>query len=202
MTILFSAREEVIRHWQDALVEENAKVCRSEKELFVLIQQSQKETIVLLESRQYEDIGAFLSLMHEDYAHVKIVLCSNKPSYIEGFSMLPLGIRAYVNTYMAHVHIQDMLKAVKSGNIWLYPEFIQKMIEELAQPKKPLHVKTSILDKLSERERQIALLVKEGLSNKEIAFKTEITERTVKAHLSAIFEKIGVRDRLSLALML
>lgn len=53
---------------------------------------------------------------------------------------------------------------------------------------------------LSERELQAAKLVAGGASNKEIADQLAITERTVKAHLSAIFEKLGVRDRLQLSL--
>ena len=53
---------------------------------------------------------------------------------------------------------------------------------------------------LSDRETQVARLVSAGASNKEIAENLLITERTVKAHLSAVFEKLGVRDRLQLSL--
>ena len=53
---------------------------------------------------------------------------------------------------------------------------------------------------LSEREVQVARMVAAGASNKEIASRLAITERTVKAHLAASFEKLAVRDRLQLAL--
>ncbi|MBL8432557.1 MAG: helix-turn-helix transcriptional regulator, partial [Dechloromonas sp.] len=53
---------------------------------------------------------------------------------------------------------------------------------------------------LSGRETQVARLVASGASNKEIADQLAITERTVKAHLTVIFEKLGVRDRLQLSL--
>jgi len=79
---------------------------------------------------------------------------------------------------------------VISGKIWLYPEFIQMMISKLATEARAPHVqKNSIIDKMSKRESQIAYLVKDGLNNKDIALRTGITERTVKAHLSSIFEK-------------
>jgi len=59
---------------------------------------------------------------------------------------------------------------------------------------------TTGADCLSEREVQVARLIANGASNKEIADRLVITERTVKAHLTAIFEKLGVRDRLQLSL--
>jgi len=55
----------------------------------------------------------------------------------------------------------------------------------------------------SEKVRKdVALEIKEGKSNKEIAVALKITERTVKAHLSHIYEKLDVHDRLSLAMLL
>jgi two-component system nitrate/nitrite response regulator NarL len=55
---------------------------------------------------------------------------------------------------------------------------------------------------LSSREAQVARLVVEGRSNKEVADSLFISERTVKAHLGVLFDKLGVRDRLQLALRL
>ena len=56
------------------------------------------------------------------------------------------------------------------------------------------------LNDLTARELMVAEQVAHGASNREIAQRLEITERTVKAHLSAIFEKLEVRDRVQLAL--
>jgi DNA-binding NarL/FixJ family response regulator len=53
---------------------------------------------------------------------------------------------------------------------------------------------------LTERQREVAMLVGKGASNKKIANQLDITDRTVKAHLGTIFEKLGVKDRLQLAL--
>ncbi|MDQ2711708.1 MAG: response regulator transcription factor, partial [Acidobacteriota bacterium] len=53
---------------------------------------------------------------------------------------------------------------------------------------------------LSQREREIIVLIAQGYKNKEIAEKMFITEQTVKNHLHNVFDKLGVSDRLELAL--
>ena len=55
-------------------------------------------------------------------------------------------------------------------------------------------------DALSEREREVLLMVAEGLPNKLIARRLEISEKTVKAHLTSVFRRIGVTDRTQAAL--
>ena len=55
-------------------------------------------------------------------------------------------------------------------------------------------------DSLSEREREVLLMVAEGLANKQIARRLEISEKTVKAHLTSVFRQIGVTDRTQAAL--
>ena len=58
------------------------------------------------------------------------------------------------------------------------------------------------LKKLTKREREIAELVAQGQSNLEVAANLDITERTVKAHLSSIYEKTKTGSRLNLALLI
>ena len=57
-----------------------------------------------------------------------------------------------------------------------------------------------LLDGLTPRQREIARLISDGSSNKEIAARLNVAESTVKAHLTAIFRKLKVSDRLQLAL--
>ena len=59
---------------------------------------------------------------------------------------------------------------------------------------------TSPADSLSDREREVLAMVAEGLPNKLIARRLEISEKTVKAHLTSVFRRIGVTDRTQAAL--
>ena len=69
-------------------------------------------------------------------------------------------------------------------------------------PMEPAPLGTRDRDRspLSQREREIVVLVAQGFKNKEMAEKMFISEQTVKNHLHNIFDKLGVSDRLELAL--
>ena len=128
-----------------------------------------------------------------------VFVLSKNPSYAEGTQLLENNIIGYSNRYIAPLHLKDALQNIAQGNVWLYPEFIQEMIQKLNQHHSS---HDELLERITNKEKEIALHVKEGLSNKEIAYQLNITVRTVKAHVSSIFEKLGIGDRLTLALKL
>jgi len=130
---------------------------------------------------------------------LKVMALSDMPSFAEGQVLLQKGIKGYANTQIHYVHLKQAISMIQNNNIWLYPSFMQELISHSIDE---LDSREILLDKLSVRERETALEVAKGKSNKEIASSLEITERTVKAHLSSIFEKLDASDRFSLALML
>jgi DNA-binding NarL/FixJ family response regulator len=204
MVILYSSHTEVIQAWQSAFTSEEIHICHHEKALLALLDTLKSNVVLLLEERHYDDDGieGFLDLLQTEYPYVKTMVFSQKPNFTQGSLLLKFGIKAYGNTHMAPIHLKEALHVVKNGDIWLYPDFIQTMIQTLSSQKTSRHIRHDLLEKLSHKEREVALLIKEGLSNKEIATREGTTERTVKAHLSSIYEKIGVKDRLALALLL
>jgi len=203
MTILYTAHTEISDYWQSNLHAEEIHICRHEKELLSFLKSLHVKSVLLLDEHCYGDeIEGFLDFLHSEYSYVSIMLFSQKPSFLKGSRFLKYGVKAYGNIYMDPIHLQEALEVVKHGDTWLYPEFIQTMIQTFHTQRTSVHVKNDLLEKLSLKERDVALLIKEGLSNKEIALRVGTTERTVKAHLSSIYEKIGVKDRLALAILL
>jgi len=90
-------------------------------------------------------------------------------------------------------------RVVEHGGLWVGPRLMRRLMQGLAARGKA--AAEPALDMLSQRERQVAVAVAQGSTNKEIARVMGITERTVKAHLSTAFEKLGVRDRMQLSLL-
>jgi DNA-binding NarL/FixJ family response regulator len=109
-----------------------------------------------------------------------------------------LGGKAYFNSYMAEIHYRQMASFITTGQHWYLPELLSLA---LRIAKNSVNGSSSDeWNRLTPREKEIAQAVSSGLNNKEIARMCDITERTVKAHLSHVFEKMGVKDRVSLVI--
>ena len=133
------------------------------------------------------------------YDEIKILVLSSNPHFGEGMVLLQKGIRGYGNLYMQKVHLLQALKTIQNDAVWLYPEMMQELI---AVGSDATTHNENVLSSLSAREQDVAKEIEKGASNKEIAIALGITERTVKAHLSSIYEKLEVSDRLALAMLL
>jgi two-component system, NarL family, nitrate/nitrite response regulator NarL len=101
--------------------------------------------------------------------------------------------------------IEKSIQKVYAGEIWLDSNTTAAVIRQFAAPTEyaPSHPNgkpNRERAQLSQREREIIVLIAQGYKNKEIAEKMFITEQTVKNHLHNVFDKLGVSDRLELAL--
>ena len=95
---------------------------------------------------------------------------------------------------------EQLLKAIKKvheGEVWIERSMVGSMIQELSRPAMvdPEVVK---IESLTEREREVIALVGEGLKNKQVGERLFISETTVTHHLSSVFSKLEVSDRLEL----
>lgn len=137
------------------------------------------------------------------YKKAKIVVLANAPNHAESLHVLSLGVMGYAHAYSSPEVLQEIKTVISHGGIWLGQELLLKLIASSTKltGNSPAAVDT-LLAKLTKREREVAIEAAKGLSNKEIARILAITERTVKAHLAAIFVRLGAKDRLQLALML
>ncbi len=175
------------------------------KELGTLLQNIQFE-LLLLHDRELsiEKVAA----LRQRFPASKIFILSDRPDEKKGIAFLQQGVAGFGNSYMAESRLMAAVEVVLSGSVWMNQNLIQRLIASLPKSDAVL-TKASSSDRegegalavLSNREFQIARLVAQGFSNLEIADSLGITERTVKAHMSAIFSKVGVRGRLSLALL-
>lgn len=127
----------------------------------------------------------------------RILVFADVPFEQEGLAALRMGAEGYANTYMTPKMLEKAVEVVLLGEIWVGRRLMQSVLAQWRQTAQP-----SPLEVLSERERQVALLVAEGLSNKRIADELGVTERTVKAHLTSVFRKTGLGDRTALAVRL
>lgn len=134
-----------------------------------------------------------------------IILMTSTSNDREGLAALKAGARGYCNLDMDPQLLKKAVSVVIKGEIWVARNVFAPLLEELTSLTERRHKEfppnlDTRLDRLTPREREIAQLIGGGASNKEIAGRLNITEATVKAHLTAIFRKLGLSDRLGLAL--
>ncbi|MHB8354432.1 MAG: response regulator transcription factor [Burkholderiales bacterium] len=131
-----------------------------------------------------------------------LVALSDEPRDEEGLVALRAGASGYCNGYSSPVVLQQVAQTVMQGGVWLGQSLLQKLVAVTAQqaPRSAAASREWAVG-LTEREQMVAQAVALGASNKEIADQLGITERTVKAHLTSAFEKLHVRDRLQLTLL-
>jgi DNA-binding NarL/FixJ family response regulator len=106
------------------------------------------------------------------------------------------GARGVVLKDAAPETLLAAIRQVAAGALSIPPELATRLVGALAQDGA-----TSGLSHLTSREREIAALVGRGLRNRDIAQRLGVAEKTVKGHLTSIFYKLGVADRLELALL-
>lgn len=145
----------------------------------------------------------WLSQLSRDAPTCHPVVLSAVPEDKEALLALQAGAKGYVHLHSAPSLFREVALVVEHGGLWPGAGLVARFLAATTN----LLQRSEIVDRgdismLSTREDQVAKAVAAGLSNKEVALRLNISERTVKAHLGAVFEKLGVRDRLQLVLYL
>lgn len=130
---------------------------------------------------------------------LNIAVCSDRPDINEMLACVQAGCKAYCNSYMQTGLYQQMIRLVADGQSWFPPQMLQQTFS-IAQAALAARQNPEALSELTERENEVARAVADGLSNKLIAERCAISERTVKAHLTNIFKKLNIKDRVQLVL--
>ena len=102
---------------------------------------------------------------------------------------LRAGARGYLLKDASRKVLFETIRAAARGESLLPSAVVEKVVAHLVEPR-PVEA-----EGLSEREREVLALLAQGAANKEIAAHLHITERTVKAHVAGIFNKLGVNSR-------
>jgi len=134
-----------------------------------------------------------------------IILEDDENIPVDQLALFKTGAHGFLSHSISSTLLLKAAHAVCNGEIWIPRQLITRLIGELARDSSAgthtfSFAGNSSIEHLTPRERQVAEMVHSGGNNKTIARKLDISERTVKAHLSAIFRKLDIENRLHLAL--
>jgi len=153
-----------------------------------------------------ESLVATITRILETAPHTRIIVLKRATGNpIDQMSLFKTGAHGFCAVDIQPDLLIKAAHAVCQGEIWVPRQLITQLIGELARESSAGSQKLSqavaeSVECLTPRELQVAKMVHLGGNNKVIARELEISERTVKAHLSAIFRKLDIENRLHLAL--
>ncbi|MBL8446830.1 MAG: response regulator transcription factor [Zoogloeaceae bacterium] len=156
------------------------------------------DTVVWI-SAPVDGLPGTVRRVHGLRPELAVVALDLAPSREVATAVFEAGARGYCHALATAPMLQQVAVVVSHGGMWVGPEILTRLVA-VTQRGVALSGQEANLDLLSPRERAVAEEVALGATNKEVALHLGITERTVKAHLASAFAKLGVRDRLHLAI--
>lgn len=207
--IFISPLSTLISSWSDAfpqaqLVKSVDEIASNDQDaVYWLHENEHTEHALQLEEQPFQWLSSAMLAIRNKVPTAKMIVLANVPTQAEAIHSLRLGAMGYTHAYCDSNVLQEIRTAVQHGGVWIGQDALRQLIESSTKRLgSQADYVENLLNQLTLREREVALQIAKGDSNKEIARTLQITERTVKAHLAHIFERLGARDRLHLALML
>jgi DNA-binding NarL/FixJ family response regulator len=125
--------------------------------------------------------------------HIGVVMVTMFEDDESVFAAMRAGARGYVLKGADQEEIVRVIQAVGRGEALFGPAIARRLTQFFAQPRPPLP--SAVFPELSEREREVLALIAQGLNNSEIAARLDLAVKTVRNHISNIFNKLQVVDR-------
>lgn len=188
---LFSDDLSQINAWQKSLSNFTLSCIYEVEQLLDL-----EDSFIICSVQAFDDIDKTIKKLSSK--NNKILLLDNIPNFSKSQRFLKLGVQGYGNVMMSRPFLESAIMSINEGLIWLHPELMQKLIMNINEDNE---IDDSLLENLTAKEKEVCLLLKDGLKNNDISQELNMSINTVKAHIKKIYEKLSVNDRLSLALL-
>ncbi len=130
----------------------------------------------------------------------KVVILFTPNSQLDQPEALKLGVAGIVGTNQNSRTLIRAIRQVFEGEVWLNQKLIAQLLERNDGNGKSKTSQSIAPNNLTQRENEVAKMIGLGMNNKEIARKLYISEATVRHHLSSIYSKLYIEDRLNLVI--
>lgn len=196
----------VWNHWQ-TVTDNGDELIRavSQESIEMLLTENQSELeycFIYLDKENFTEMVESVVQIRFHFPQLKIIVFPNQHSQSAALRLLSQGINGQCNPFIGAEQLKLVRSVVDAGEVWSGKAFIEQLITDNAQLSNRTQIESQQkLSVLSDREKAVAELIAKGLNNKQIAAQLNITDRTVKAHLTATFKKMHIKDRLSLAIL-
>jgi len=196
--ILFTQDLDLPYEWKKKYNINNVKEVTSKEELLHLTLQD--DSIILAD---YDSVATDVNkLIASNKLPKNFIVLEKAPQIVTGKALISRGVKAYGNARMLPLHFTQMIQTVQNSKVWTYPELTASLVQHSNTPSLNPEAQQLLDERLTKKEKEVVYLILEGLTNDAIATKLNTTTRTIKAHITSIFQKLHINDRLSLVLLL
>ena len=163
-----------------------------------------KPDIVLMDVRMPKMDGVSCTkIIKEVYPHIKIIILTTFDDDEYVYNALKYGASGYLLKGVSMDELCDAIRTVHSGRAMINPDIatkVLKLFSQMAQTNYTIPVEEKNIESLTKTEWKLIFQVEKGASNKEIADALNLSEGTVRNYLSAVLNKLNLRDRTQLAI--
>ena len=211
MILLASPSQTLCRRWRNALAGSFPLHQIADRQALMLSLREHKPTVLFLDhSENRFGPTRLICKIIKSAPATKVVVLTSNPQPSESVELIKAGAKGYCASNIGAALLCKAARVVANGEIWIGRKFLPVLLDEffrtadkgapIVETQSNYATATSAFTGLSPREREITSLVASGQQNKSISNKLQISEKTVKAHLTTIFRKLGVEGRTQLAL--
>jgi DNA-binding NarL/FixJ family response regulator len=141
-------------------------------------------------------LSRFIHAAHARAPHARVILVfESYPSDKSIITGIKTGVRGYIRFTDAPAIVAKAIRIVHEGEIWAERRLLEMALSQPMLLPETLFSHVPGLQPLTDREMEVLTMVLQGATNREIADKSSISERTVKTHLYRVYKKLKVKSR-------
>ena len=145
--------------------------------------------------------GALLGNILERNENARLIVVGDKLKEADAHALLRQGVKGILTYAEAKDQLPRALPLVGAGGFWVPREVLSRFVDSILTTTQGRRLRGEAPSELSRREQEVLSSLLENLANKEVASRLNISERTVKFHVSNLLAKFGVRRRADLILL-
>ena len=154
------------------------------------IAQRVRPDVMLMDVNMPGDVFAAVRFISTELSDVKVLMLTVSESENDAFLALEAGARGYVLKGVSGPELVRAIRSVAKGETYVTPEFANKLLNNIKK-----HEAENQKFDLTPREEEVIREVSKGLTNREVASKLLISEKTVKHHMGCVMQKLNARNR-------
>jgi DNA-binding NarL/FixJ family response regulator len=160
-----------------------------------------RAAVYVIDGQHSDKNMAMIAAIREHRPRAHLLVVGDSFSEEIAFALLQAGVKGLLTYSAARQQLPRAVEAVADGRLWMPRALLSKFVESMLQAPPKLPRSDAVLRSASRREKEILEHLLDNRSNKEIANQLNISERTVKFHVSNLLAKSGVQRRTDLILL-